>query len=197
MDEVMESTAGRQTTGRDITRDIPPRQAEGPDTQEQLAETARENFPEEESFTQEDILAEDAPSYTKENRDYSREEIPFVYQDQAGLAYRANRGRVIKAAMDTDLARIRRQYPHVNSLEEAGPLYRALRFNRYAPMSPRQAWRRAVSVAGQKPPSTGSMAATAGPKREFFTAGELDRLTREDLKDEAVYKKAMKSLLRL
>lgn len=198
MDEIIESTAGQETDGEILPRQVPGREVitENTDPQTQRQQPPVEIPPQEESP---EFIGQTPPYDTNGRTEPGFDDEPGDYPayESAGRVYRANRGRVIKAAMDSDLAEIRRVYPYVNSLEEAGPLYRALRFNRYAPMSPRQAWQRAVTVAGQKPPSTGSMAATAGPEREFFTAAELDRLTREELKDEAVYKKAMKSLIRL
>lgn len=197
MDEIIESTAGQETEGEALPRQTSEREVitEKPGPQTQRSEPPIETPPQEAP----EFIGQTQPCDTDGRPEPGFDDEPGDYPayESAGRVYRANRGRVIKAAMDSDLAEIRRVYPYVNSLEEAGPLYRALRFNRYAPMSPRQAWQRAVTVAGQKPPSTGSMAATAGPEREFFTAAELDRLTRKELKDEAVYKKAMKSLIRL
>ena len=208
MDEIMENTVRAEIAEVSLPRETAGQEtvAEGPDPEAQQGESAVENLPPEgqaEPAVAEEFLPEGIPSGMGEDEPFSpRGDVRGDISDRLppariGRVYRANRGRVIRGAMEADLAEIRQTHPHVNSLEEAGPLYRALRFNSYAPMSATRAWQRAVAIAGPKPPSTGSMAATAGPEREYYTAAELDRLTREDLKNEAVYRKAMKSLSRI
>ena len=108
-----------------------------------------------------------------------------------------DRREIIGRAMEKDLRQIRLVNPRVKSLGELPPVYRVLRFNSFAPMDAEQAYSRAMAITGPKPASTGSMAAAGAPEREYFTGRELDRLGAEDLKDPAVYRKAMKSLTRL
>lgn len=135
----------------------------------------------------------------EELADYPRgegiSEIPEV-EVRPGVPVTRTPG-LVRAAMDRDLADIQSEYPWVKSLEELPPMYRALRFNPYVPMGARRARRAAMGAAGSKPPSTGSMEASLGPGRDYYTSRELDRLSPEDLKSPAVYEKAMKSLLKL
>ncbi len=158
-----------------------------------------------EGGTKGEIFKSDVPfpprgDVPEELADYPRgegiQEAPDEEVHPPGLSITRTPG-LVRAAMDRDLADIQSEYPWVKSLEELPPVYRALRFNPYVPMGARRARRAAMGAAGSKPPSTGSMEASLGPGRDYYTSRELDRLSPEDLKSPAVYEKAMKSLLKL
>ena len=111
------------------------------------------------------------------------------------------RDKEIKRLMDEDLKEVQKTEPEIENLDELPPQFFALRFNEFAPMTATEALlalRNIEKRARQpKPVSIGSVGTTGTVENEFFTSGELDKLTSKQLSDPRTYEKAMKSMARL
>lgn len=109
--------------------------------------------------------------------------------------------REIEKRMEDDLKEIQAIDPTVTSLDDLPKTFLALRFNKDANMTAKEAFLASKAIQQQtkrpKPASTGSMVGTGSPEKEFFTNAELDKLNKKDLSDPKVYEKAMRSMARL
>lgn len=102
----------------------------------------------------------------------------------------------VEQQMQADLEAIRTVDPSINSLEEIEGYAEMVKegltgLNAYYALKGRDAIKAAAT-----PPAVGAVGAPGDTDRDF-TSEELDRLNDEDLKDENVYKRAMRSLSKL
>ena len=106
--------------------------------------------------------------------------------------------RETQRRFEDDLAEIKRAYPDekAQSVAELGEQFMRLRANGVDNMT---AYRAIADGRKPTPPPAeiGKVGASGKDEKTYYTSEELDALTPEQLKNERVYKKAMRSLTRL
>ncbi len=111
------------------------------------------------------------------------------------------RQRDIEKMMADDLREIQSIDPTVTSLDDLPRTFTALRFNKDAPMSAKEAFFAVKAIQQQtkapKPASVGSVTGTGTVENEFFTEAELDALDDKRLSNPKIMEKAMRSMARL
>ncbi|MBQ8605425.1 MAG: hypothetical protein IJ408_01700 [Clostridia bacterium] len=106
--------------------------------------------------------------------------------------------RLVSDKMASDLEKLKRSAPEITSLSELGEDFIRLIENGVNAEIAYSAVRGASeSTQCSTPPSTGAVGNTEGAASRFFTSRELDRLTKKDLENPKIFKKAMESLKRL
>lgn len=96
-----------------------------------------------------------------------------------------------------DLDEIKKAYPseRADSVQTLGTLFMQLRA---AGVDNLTAYAAAQEVSKSRtPPEIGAVGGDSCKENSLYTSAELDRLSAADMQDERVYKKAMKSLLKL
>ena len=106
--------------------------------------------------------------------------------------------RLVENRMQADLEAIRQIDPGVSDLESIGGDFLKLIENG---VDAKVAFS-AIKAANEgslckRPPETGAVGVTEDASGEFFSSKELDRLTKRDLDNPVIFRKAMKSLKRL
>lgn len=112
----------------------------------------------------------------------------------------ALRRREVERVFADDLAEIRKAYPEERA-KEVGDLGQDFLRLRAAGVGTLAAFEAARALKerrlGLRPPSTGSVKSASAPRQDYFTEGELDRLSKKELDDPKVLQKAIASLARL
>lgn len=110
--------------------------------------------------------------------------------------------REIEKQMEDDLKEIQALDPTVTSLDDLPKTFLALRFNKEAGMSAKEAFIATKAISQQtrqpKPTSTGSVTGTGTPERDFYTSDELNSPDiAKKMDNPKEYEKIMRSLARL
>ena len=111
--------------------------------------------------------------------------------------YRAMEQRMIEYGMAEDLREVQTIDPNVQSIDELGDEYLKLRASGISPRVAFAAVKAGESPATGKPKSIGAVSDPGNVEGEYFTEAQLDKLTAKDLENPKIYKKAMKSLVKL
>lgn len=109
-------------------------------------------------------------------------------------AYIALEQQLIEGRMKEDLAAIQTIDPSVQSLDQLGEDFAKLIA---AGVSATVAYNAVTANTAPKPASLGPLGQSDNKEAEFFTDEQLNALTKEDLKDDNIFKKAMASLKKL
>ena len=140
-----------------------------------------------------------------ENEGYKKE-IEHLRSQLSGLSELENvrrenslyLDRLVSDKMASDLEKIKKSDPNITSLSQLGEDFiRLIESGTNADVAYNAVRGASESTQCSTPPSTGAVGNTEGASSRFFTSRELDRLTKKDLEDPKIFKKAMESLKRL